>query len=134
MVPVPIRTGVPVEGYLAWEREQHEKHEYLHGQIFAMAGGSARHNALCANVIAALIGQLRGKCTVLASDQRVRTQKRQYVYPDVSVVCGEMAIEGDVLTNPTIVVEVLSTSRRLIRRARPRSGSSTAAPSSRAPA
>lgn len=111
MVPVPIRTGVSVEEYLAWERQQTGKHEYLHGQIFAVAGGSPRHNRLCVKISSALEAQLGTRCHILSSDQRVRTQKRQYVYPDVAVVCGAMSIEsGDVLTNPTIVVEVLSTS------------------------
>ena len=77
-----------------------------------MADGSMRHNALCASVIETLRTQLRGRCVVLTSDQRVVASHRErYVYPDVSVVCGQVVAEpgtSDVLTNPTIVVEVLS--------------------------
>lgn len=79
-----------------------------------MAGGSMRHNALCASIIETLRSQLRGRCVVLTSDQRVVTgQRDRYVYPDVSVVCGAVAAEpgtSDVLANPTILVEVLSDS------------------------
>jgi len=79
-----------------------------------MAGGSIRHNALCASLIEALRPQLRGRCVVLTSDQRVTACRRdRYVYPDISIVCGPPAAEPsapDVLTNPTILVEVLSNS------------------------
>jgi hypothetical protein len=54
-----------------------------------MAGGSMRHNALCASLIEVLRAQLRGRCVVLTSDQRVVAARRDcYVYPDISVVCG----------------------------------------------
>jgi Uma2 family endonuclease len=95
--------------YLAWEREQPDKHEFFHGEVFAMAGGSPRHNALCARLIALAIGALP-RCVVLTSDQRVTmVSAGRYVYPDVSIVCGDLQIESDdVLTNPTVLVEVLS--------------------------
>jgi Uma2 family endonuclease len=95
--------------YLAWERVQPEKHEFFHGEVFAMAGGSARHNALCGRIIAIASGALP-HCVVLTSDQRVTMATRgRYVYPDVSIVCGAIEIEtDDVLMNPTILVEVLS--------------------------
>lgn len=79
-----------------------------------MAGGSMRHNALCARIIETLGTQLRGRCIVLTSDQRVVSAHRErYVYPDVSVVWGPVVAEpgtGDVLANPMILVEVLSES------------------------
>jgi len=99
----------PVE-YLAWERQQEGKHEYFDGEVFAMAGGSYRHNRLIMKVGFVLEPTLAARgCTVVASDQRVRADHRRYVYPDLAVVCGAPAIEhDDVLTNPTILVEVLS--------------------------
>lgn len=99
--------------YLAWEREQPDRHEFHRGEVFAMAGGSPRHNALCAAVVGDLRLALRGGvCRVLTSDQRVSlAHGDRYVYPDATVVCGPVALEEgtrDVITNPTIVVEVLS--------------------------
>jgi Uma2 family endonuclease len=78
-----------------------------------MAGGSPRHNALCANLIAALHGSLRNRgCVILSSDQRVGMgNAERYVYPDLTVVCGAVAIESgtsDVIANPKVVIEVLS--------------------------
>jgi len=115
MARVAERSHVSADEYLAWERQQAVRHEYFRGEVFAMAGGSMRHNALCANVIAALSSGLRGRgCVGLTSDQRVGAGERdRYVYPDVSVVCGAVQMEPgtrDVLTNPTIIVEVLSSS------------------------
>jgi Uma2 family endonuclease len=99
--------------YLAWEREQLDKHEFFHGDVFAMAGGSPRHNELCGNVLFALKAALRPRgCGVFSSDQRVSFMARtRYVYPDVSAACGPLELEaGDVLLNPQILVEVLSSS------------------------
>jgi len=114
MARVAQRSHLTVEEYLAWERDQPVRHEFFHGEVFAMAGGSMRHNALCGRVIEALGAQLRGRCVVLTSDQRVVAVRRdRYVYPDISVVCGPALVESgtsDVLANPTILVEVLSSS------------------------
>jgi Uma2 family endonuclease len=108
------RSHLTPDEYLAWERDQPVRHEFHRGEVFAMAGGSMRHNALCARVIAMLEPQLSGRCVVLTSDQRVvASQRERYVYPDVSIVCGSVITEpgaSDVLANPTILVEVLSES------------------------
>lgn len=108
---VATRSQMTPDDYLAWEREQPEKHEFFHGEVFAMAGGSPRHNALCARIIT-LSSIALPRCVVLTSDQRVTMASRgRYVYPDMTVVCGGVETEAnDVLVNPTIVVEVLSVS------------------------
>jgi Uma2 family endonuclease len=101
--------------YLAWERQQPERHEYVHGEVFSMAGGSPRHAALIAAVTIELgIAHRGGPCRVLATDQRIVAEDGEhYVYADAIVVCGRMELAAgtnDVLANPTIVVEVLSKS------------------------
>ena len=99
--------------YLAWERTQADKHEYHLGEVFAMAGGSPRHNFLSGAVVAELRAALRGKgCHVFSSDQRVSARAgERYVYADAVVACGGAQMEPgttDVLSNPKVVVEVLS--------------------------
>lgn len=97
--------------YLAWERGQPTKHEYFRGDVFAMAGASPRHNALCSNINRVLHERLRPRgCYVFTSDQRIGVDhSERYVYPDLSIVCGTPNVEtDDVITNPTIIVEVLS--------------------------
>jgi Uma2 family endonuclease len=109
----PIRSNMRAEEYLAWEREQPTRHEFDHGETFAMAGGSPRHNAICAALIRELGTMFRGgDCRVLTSDQRVSLRFREkYVYPDTTVVCGRLELEEgtrDVITNPRALFEVLS--------------------------
>jgi Uma2 family endonuclease len=109
---VAARSRLSPPEYLAWEREQVDKHEYHAGDVFAMAGGSPRHNWLAGNVQSALKRGLDDKCFTFTSDQRiVFDDGRRYVYPDVSVICGPILLQdgtSDVVTNPSILVEVLS--------------------------
>ena len=88
------------------------RHEFLDGEIYAMAGGSVLHAALSAAALAALHRQLAGRCRVYSSDLRVRVLATGLAsYPDVTIVCGaaEMDPENrDTVVNPTAVVEVLS--------------------------
>ena len=114
MTRVATRSKLTPDEYLAWEREQVEKHEYLDGEVFAMSGGSPRHSRLAARVISELDRRVGPTCATMTSDLRVSLANgRRYVYPDATVVCGPfVAREGtrDTLFNPTIVVEVLSSS------------------------
>ncbi|WP_437717020.1 Uma2 family endonuclease [Sorangium sp. So ce448] len=112
--PAAMRNMSAAE-YLAWERSQPAKHEYHLGEVFATAGGSPRHNLLSGAMIAELRAAVRGKgYHVLTSDQWISAEQGQhYVYADSVVVCGPMDTEpgtSDVLTNPCILVEVLSQS------------------------
>lgn len=104
------------EEYLALEREAEEKHEFIDGEIIAMAGASREHNLIGTNLTVELGYQLRGKkCELYANDMRVRIRQNRYGYPDVVVVCANPQFddnEFDVLLNPTVVVEVLSKSTR----------------------
>jgi Uma2 family endonuclease len=101
--------------YLAWEREQVERHEFFRGEVFAMSGGSFRHSALAMAIGGELRAATRGSgCHVHSSDRRVVvTPGEHYVYPDVTLVCGPHEVaEGtsDVLVNPCVIIEVLSRS------------------------
>ena len=110
-----------VEEYLAFERASEERHEYLDGVIYAMAGESPDHGRICMNLSAALVLQLRGSdCEAFSKDMKVccgpyraHTREGLYVYPDLVVVCSAMQFHSqaeDVLVNPKVIVEVLSPS------------------------
>ncbi|MCK6534335.1 MAG: Uma2 family endonuclease [Polyangiaceae bacterium] len=102
--------------YLAYERDSGLKHEFEDGEIVAMAGGSRRHNALASRLSAALEAGRKSGCVAFQSDQKVRVLATgKATYPDASMVCGP--IEGDpsdptgaAITNPSLLVEVLSAS------------------------
>lgn len=103
------------EEYLAWERSAPEKHEFLEGEVFAMAGAKRRHNLLVGNVVGELREALRRRrCEVYPSDMRVRVPATGlYTYADALVVCDAPLFEDaeeDTLLNPTVLVEVLSKS------------------------
>jgi Uma2 family endonuclease len=99
--------------YLAMEQASETRHEYLDGEIYAMAGGTPEHGLLCANAIRELGVLLRGRgCTVYTSDVRVRVQATGLTtYPDVTVVCGRLERDPEdrnAIANPIMLVEVLS--------------------------
>lgn len=104
-----------VAEYLAFERTAHEKHQYVRGGVFAMAGASLRHNRIVARLILQVgRGLGEGPCQVFASDLKIRVAALDtFTYPDLSIVCGPpVRYEGttDVITNPRVLVEVLSES------------------------
>jgi len=103
------------EEYLRLERASPNKHEYLDGEVVAMAGASKDHNRITFDLARHLAARLdSGRCEVFVSDMRVRLSAiNSYVYPDIVVVCGEPAFEDDVtdtLLNPTVIIEALSPS------------------------
>lgn len=112
MTRVAARSKLTPTEYLSWEREQVDKHEYHAGDVFAMAGGSPRHNWIAGNAQSALKRVLDGTCFTFTSDQRiVFDEGKRYVYPDASVVCGPVVLQpgtNDVVANPSILIEVLS--------------------------
>ena len=101
--------------YLALEAQSEEKHEWCDGLIYAMAGGTLEHSRLSSAVGRELGIALRGRpCTVFDSDLRLRAEATgRATYADVVVVCGERRTHPEdehALTNPTLIVEVLSKS------------------------
>lgn len=118
MLPHAVDMGEPVErkayaAYLAFERDAETKHEFVDGQIVAMAGGTPEHARLAASVIQALGAALRGRrCSAFSSDLRVHVPATgRSTYPDVTVVCDERRtadVDPDAIVNPTVIVEVLS--------------------------
>lgn len=105
-----------VEEYLALDAASEEKYEFLSGVAVAMSGAAPRHNLIAANIIGSL-GRLLAKSPCIVFDQGQRVQVAatgSYVYPDVSVACaphftGERPRS---LTNPRLLVEILSESTR----------------------
>jgi Uma2 family endonuclease len=109
------RHRMTVEEYLTLERQSETRHEYMNGEMFAMTGASRRHNRIALNVATVLDRQLADRgCEVFVSDMRVEIPAAHlFTYPDVVVACGEPAYgdgETDTLLNPTLIVEVLSSS------------------------
>jgi Uma2 family endonuclease len=101
------------EDYLAWEETQTERHEYIRGEVFAMAGGSTVHNTLSLNAAIALRSQTRGTpCRVSMADVKLQVEAVDACfYPDVFVTCsaadaGRRTVQEDAL----LIIEILSPS------------------------
>jgi Uma2 family endonuclease len=100
------------QDYLLRERDCELRHEYLNGELLAMAGGSRAHNLLATRV-ARLIGNRLdgGPCRVYQSDMKVRIESaNRFYYPDAMVCCGPVESEPDPYyeTAPCLIVEILS--------------------------
>jgi Uma2 family endonuclease len=106
------KTRYTLTEYLDLERSTQVKHEYFRGEVFTMGGASFAHTVIVGNLARELGQQLKGKpCRVSPTDLRVKVgNSGLYTYPDIVVVCGPPQLEqpGDTLTNPQVIVEVLS--------------------------
>jgi Uma2 family endonuclease len=100
--------------YFALELTGDARYEFWDGEIVCMSGGSQRHARISGNVYFSLRRQLSGRpCEAFTSDLPIKTPVLPpYRYPDISVVCEKANVESiegiEVLTNPTLIVEVLS--------------------------
>lgn len=108
--------------YLEAEREAGVKHEYVAGEVFAMAGASKTHGTLALNAAFALRAHLRGgPCRTWIADMKVRVAAvSAYYYPDVVVSCDARDLAADApqdyLEAPQLIVEVLSPATEVIDR------------------
>lgn len=100
--------------YLAFERTSTGRWEYVNGEIRAMSGGTADHSMIASNLIRLLGNGLVPKgCRVFGADMKVHTNHNTNTFPDISVVCGPLVFHRgrkDIITNPILIVEVLSSS------------------------
>ncbi len=101
--------------YLALERPSEIRHEYLDGTVYAMAGETPEHSIICFNLASTVGNSMRNNsCQGYSPNMKVRTdQSGLFAYPDLMIVCGKAEYHDnhrDVLTNPTVIFEVLSRS------------------------
>jgi len=109
-----LATKITPQEYLVFERQATEKHEFVDGIIYAMSGASKEHNFISSNITGELYLAFKKRpCVVCANDMRVKVNESDYVYPDVVAVCGDAQFEDntfDTLSNPTVIIEILSDS------------------------
>ncbi len=101
------------EEYLAFEETARVRHEYVSGHVYAMSGVKVRHARVVRNVATGLQQAAGvGPCEAFTNDLKVRADETTFYYPDVLVVCDTPDDETVFVTNPCVVVEVLSPSTR----------------------
>lgn len=111
----PATKFISQKEYLDFERNALDKHEYYEGEIFAMSGASYKHNLIESNLRLALGTFLKGKkCREFGSNLRIHIPSNSlYTYPDILVLCNKPDFvddEFDTITNPTVIIEILSPS------------------------
>lgn len=117
------KSAYTIDQYLAIERAAEERHYYLDGEIYAMAGESSAHGDISVTIVGSLVNQLKGTpCRARTKDTKVRsgpiltageTRRGLFSYPDVLVICREPEHHDafkDVLLNPKAILEILSES------------------------
>ena len=114
---LPETQLITAEEYLQAERKALNKHEYYLGQVFAMSGASLPHNLIFKNTYGSLYTRLKGsRCQPFGSDLRIHIPENSlYTYPDISIICGKPETTDDTkdtVTNPTVIIEILSKSTR----------------------
>lgn len=106
-----------IKEYLAHEEKANRKSEYYNGEIFLMAGSSHSHNLITSNINGELTQSFKQRnCWNYATEMKLFVESYDfYTYPDIMALCGEpdfVAGRDDVITNPSIIMEVLSKSTR----------------------
>lgn len=111
----PSSSVLTMEEYLLAEQDCEIKHEYVDGELFAMAGASDFHNLISVNLTALLFNYFRENqlpCRTYAGDMKVKITDKRAFYPDVMVVCKDDNENAYYKTSPKLIIEVLSKSTR----------------------
>jgi Uma2 family endonuclease len=119
MTTAPGWRFTPFDEYLALESVSEDKHEWINGLVYAMSRGTPEHGRLTAAIVRAL--PQTDECRVYSSDTLLYIENAQHsTYADASIVCGAILTRGakdkngkslgEAITNPSVVVEVLSDS------------------------
>ena len=112
----PEKNKMTPREYLTRERSSFDiKHEFFNGEIFAMVGAGRNHNRINVNLTRELGNDFKANqfaCDLFSNDMRVKIED-SYAYPDIVIFCGDAKFEDnefDTLTNPVIIMEILSDS------------------------
>lgn len=96
--------------YLTWEKSQKERHEYVIGFVYAMAGGSRRHNHIALNIASFCLTNAPENCRIHQEGMNLKTSSA--FYPDVMAVCEPEPEKDFFEMSPCLIVEVLSPSKK----------------------
>lgn len=114
---VKLKTKTSAAEYLKDELVRSTKHEFVSGEIYAMAGASDRHHRICLNLITKLDAHLVGsECNAFITDIKLKVNEQIFYYPDVFVACDPKPVSQYYREHPVLIIEVSSPSTRQIDR------------------
>ncbi|MDB9318103.1 MULTISPECIES: Uma2 family endonuclease [Cyanophyceae] len=114
-----FQSYISPEEYLEIEKSSPIKHEYIQGQIYAMAGASDAHVTITANLVTLLRNHIRGTgCRLYVADMKVRIESLNiFYYPDIMVTCDQRDTSFEYFKRyPSLIIEVLSPSTEALDR------------------
>lgn len=112
-----LKTKISVEDYLEGETISSVRHEYVNGEIYAMADSTIRHNIIAGEIYSRLLAALsNSKCQPFMSEIKVRATAKTFYYPDILVSCEELDQNSLLCEHPVLIIEVLSPSTEHIDR------------------
>ncbi|MGI9037021.1 MAG: Uma2 family endonuclease [Pyrinomonadaceae bacterium] len=105
-----LKPYLSIEEYLSGENDGAIRHEYIYGEVYAMASASDRHNQICGNFFVKLFPKFNGSknCQVFMTDMKLQADEATFYYPDVFVACDKP--DPYFRREPILIVEVLSSS------------------------
>lgn len=96
--------------FLAWERAQPDRYEFVDGDVRLMVGDTHDHRTILGNLYSALRGRVRPMgCRAMVEGPKILAESA-CLYPDVSVICGPIPPKEDFAENPILIAEVLAPS------------------------
>jgi Uma2 family endonuclease len=117
-----LKTSVlmSARNYLEGEKHSDTRHEFINGEIFAMAGESKAHNTIVLNLAVLLRNHLKLPCRVFMENVKTQVknaQEERYYYPDLQVSCETASLQDYYESAPKLIIEVLSPSTERFDRA-----------------
>lgn len=114
---MPPNRPLTLEEYLEFEEASPERHEFVAGEVFVMAGVTKRHNTISGNIVSLLHAAAKGgRCHVYFEAVKLRAAEDVIYYPDVMVICDDSDMESAIARDPCLVVEITSPSTARIDR------------------
>lgn len=112
-----LKTKISAEEYLQDELVRETRHEFVNGEIYAMAGTSDRHHRIAANLFTRLDSHLEGStCDAFIAEIKLKLSEHTFYYPDVFVACDKSPTSQYYREHPVLIIEVASPSTRQIDR------------------
>jgi Uma2 family endonuclease len=112
-----LKHHIGITEYIEGEELSETRHEYIYGEVYAMAGTSDKHNRIAGNLYSAIDNHLgNSRCEAFIESVKLRADHATFYYPDVMVACDETPESPYYRQEPILLVEVLSPSTERIDR------------------
>lgn len=112
-----LKSKISVAEYIEGENLSEIRHEYIYGEVYAMAGASDRHNIINGNIFGNMWSHLRNaRCQAFSENMKLHANEQTFYYPDVMVDCDDVPPSAFYREKPVLLVEVLSLSTERIDR------------------